>query len=516
MERIAEAAPPIPASRMDSAWLHDFDLLLWVRTGRAFVHTADGPVRQVPAGNGVWVPSGNWETITTEAGTVAFPYVVPPSAAVEKPQESFAFAVPAQWQDWLILHFVHGSTGHGIYGYRAEGLADLIGAGGGRSGEDPSAPQPGEEPPLPRASASRRVAHELRENPAIDHGIDKWARLTASSVSTIRRGFLEIGWTFDRWRTANRLAAACGLLASGLAVETTAMRVGFSSRHGFTRAFGKHYGLTPSDYSAHMSVHSPGSLVRTEAASGTAALAATIERLTETAVAASAPRPVPATRTAWHHNDVHVLAWLYQGEGDLSLGSDLHLRREGDAMWIPAGVDHQAGNREGSITLPVCYLWPEEAHISEPLQVRFPSEWTDFLLHRAVATRTRLRPDGFDARDLLGLFTDQLTGHRASSIPMPADARALDVADGFLVRMQLPPGMAVDAEVHRAFRTETGMTLARWQLHARMEVARDLLDSGAHPTDVARRVGYLRGRSFSRAFRSRFGLSPREYRAQRG
>ncbi|WP_166969090.1 helix-turn-helix transcriptional regulator [Brevibacterium atlanticum] len=511
----ASTVPRIPASRMNCAWLRDFDLLLWVRTGSAFVHTADGPVHHVSAGGGLWMPSGEWEMITTEAGTVAFPYLVPPSAAVEKPQAPLTFAVPAQWQDWLILHFVHGSTGHGIFGYRPEGLADLIGTGREGSLERPTALHPGEEPPLPRASAARRVAHELRENPAFDHGIDRWAKATASSVSTIRRGFLEIGWTFDRWRTATRLATACGLLASGFAVETAAMRVGFSSRHGFTRAFGKHYGLSPSDYSARMSVHSPGSQLRTEAATGTAVLAATIARLTETAVATSAPGPVPATRTAWHHNDVHVLAWLFKGTGDLSLGPDLRFRRQGDAMWIPAGVDHQAGNGEGAVTLPVCYLWPEEVHISEPLQVRFSDEWTDFLLHRAVATRTMLRPDDFNARDMLDLFTAQLTEYRARRVPMPVDVRARAVADSYLARMQLPPDTIIPTEVHRVFRAETGMSLASWQLHARMGVARELLDSGAHPTDVARRVGYLRARSFSRAFRNRYGLSPREYRDQR-
>jgi AraC-like DNA-binding protein/quercetin dioxygenase-like cupin family protein len=371
-----------------------------------------------------------------------------------------------------------------------------------------------------RRCLTHRRPGEWRTNcgspPALDHSLTRWAKLTASSASTIRRGFLDIGWTFERWRTATRLAAACTLLASGTAVETAAMRVGFSSRHGLTRAFGTHYGMTPSDYSARTSVHSPGSLLRTEAASGTAALAAVIERLTEEPATASVPASVPATHTAWHHNDVHVLIWVFKGSGDLNLGSAHHLRREGDAIWIPAGVDHQAGNREGSITLPICYLRPEEVHISEPLQVHFPPEWTDFLLHRAVATRTQLRPIDFSARDLLELFTDRLAAQRAQRVPMPTDPRALSVATRFLARMQLPTGTVLDATIYRTFLAETGMTFAAWQHRARMEVALELLDSGTRPADVARRVGYLRVRSFSRAFRDLFGLSPREYRAQRG
>lgn len=501
---------------MDAEWLSDLDLLLWVRTGTAFVRPADGPTRRVPAGSGIWLPRGTGGPISTEPGTVSFPYRVPPEASDQAPRNPLAFTVPAEWQDWLILHFLHGSTGHGIYGYEAAGLGDVLTNGPGITDRTPS--RPGEEPPLPRASAARRVARDLRESPAIDHSLARWARLTASSVSTIRRGFLDIGWTFERWRTATRLAASCQLLASGLAVETTAMRVGFSSRHGFTRAFGSLYGMTPSDYAARISIHSPGSLLRTEAAIGTAALATVIERLTETAAASAPgrfPSPVPDTRTAWHHNDVHVLIWVYRGSGDLNLGAAHHLRREGDAIWIPAGVDHQAGNHAGSITLPICCLWPEEAHISEPLQVRFSPEWTDFLLHRAVATRTELRPVGFEAREVLDLFNDQLAVDRSQSVPMPTDPTASATARRFLTRMRLPPDQTVTPETHRAFRSETGFSLLQWQHRARMEVARELLDSGARPADVARRVGYLRVRSFSRAFRSRFGQSPREYRAQR-
>ncbi|WP_181274004.1 helix-turn-helix domain-containing protein [Brevibacterium oceani] len=510
--------PAIPPCRLSADWLYAFDLLLWTRTGTAYVSTADSHMYRIPAGEGIWLQAGCGATVTTEAGTVAFPYLVTPNTTPDAPRTTLTFGVPAHWQDWLILHFLHCSTGHGIFGYRAAGLGDILGLGDalglGETGEKSGA-LPGEEPPLPRASAARRVAEELRAAPAIDRSITGWARLTASSASTIRRGFLDIGWTFNRWRIATRLAAACEHLASGHAVEATAMRVGFTSRHGFTRAFGRHYGLTPSAYASRMSVHSLGSLLRTEAATGTAALAATIARLTKTPAAASVPRPLPATRTSWHRNDVHVLAWLYKGTGDLSLESRHHLRREGEAVWIPAGVAHQAGNDEGSVTLPIGYLSPEDVHISEPMRARFSPEWNDFLLHRAVATRTELRPEGFEPRDMLDLFVDQLANQRSRTVAMPADPRAAAVARHFLTRMKLPAGAGIDAEVHRAFRVETGMTLAQWQHSARMHAARDLLEAGARPTDAARRVGYTRVRSFSRAFRDRYGHPPREHLSRR-
>jgi hypothetical protein len=67
------------------------------------------------------------------------------------------------------------------------------------------------------------------------------------------------------------------------------------------------------------------------------------------------------------------------------------------------------------------------------------------------------------------------------------------------------------AEVHQAFRDETGMTFARWRYAARMRTARDLLVGGAKPSAVARRVGYAHMPTFSAAFTRFHGLSPREY-----
>ena len=69
----------------------------------------------------------------------------------------------------------------------------------------------------------------------------------------------------------------------------------------------------------------------------------------------------------------------------------------------------------------------------------------------------------------------------------------------------------VPAEVHRAFREQTGMTFSRWRYAARMRIARDLLGGGAKPSAVARRVGYAHLPTFSTAFSRFHGLSPREY-----
>lgn len=67
------------------------------------------------------------------------------------------------------------------------------------------------------------------------------------------------------------------------------------------------------------------------------------------------------------------------------------------------------------------------------------------------------------------------------------------------------------ADVHRAFRDETGMTFSRWRYAARMRIARDLLIGGAKPSAVARRLGYAHLPTFSTAFTRFHGVSAREY-----
>lgn len=96
------------------------------------------------------------------------------------------------------------------------------------------------------------------------------------------------------------------------------------------------------------------------------------------------------------------------------------------------------------------------------------------LLHRdevgAVAT-TPLRPERYSSRDVV------------------------DVPD----------------EIDAIFRSQTGMSFARWQHSARMRVARDLLARRVKPSAVASRVGYSQVSNFSRAFTRFHGVSPRVY-----
>jgi AraC-like DNA-binding protein len=100
------------------------------------------------------------------------------------------------------------------------------------------------------------------------------------------------------------------------------------------------------------------------------------------------------------------------------------------------------------------------------------------------------------------------------SVPMPIDPRARAAAMDYLRRIDASGESAafdVPAEVHRAFRDETGMTFTRWRYAACMRIARDLLAGGTKPGAVARRVGYRHLPTFTAAFSRFHGISPREY-----
>lgn len=63
------------------------------------------------------------------------------------------------------------------------------------------------------------------------------------------------------------------------------------------------------------------------------------------------------------------------------------------------------------------------------------------------------------------------------------------------------------------FRQQFGMTVAEYQLSQKMEMARDKLCSTSLQIQlIAEQAGYLNASDFSRAFRQRYGLGPREYR----
>ncbi|WP_211275601.1 helix-turn-helix transcriptional regulator [Actinoplanes rectilineatus] len=494
--------PPIPPVRSSGRWNKTENLLFWVRTGSARVRMEDSPEFRLTAGEGVWIPAtaGNSWMVVTEPGTVAFPLLTHPGITAQALPEPRRFTVPDGWQDWLIQHFnltVTPLTGHG---YSQDPLVDLLRG----SGRRPPAP----EPALPKAGGARTVAAELLRNPALDLTVAAWAARVLSSPRTLRRDFLAgTGLTFEQWRLRCRLGAAVELLAAGHSVDQAATRVGFTSRNGFARAFRQRFGATPHEFSRTPAAQrAVGDLARQ---------AEDLVRMVRDG--RTSPGPLPATRTAAHTNDSHVLCWAYRGGGYLDIGERRHEWGRGGAIWIPAGREHTTGVHENAISLPLGNATTDQLHLTEPLHAQFSPAWDDYLMFCSISARTPVRPDDYDPGHILDLFAEHVAAQRALSVPMPADPRAREVALDCLRRIGTSGGTGPDvpADIRRAFRDQTGMSYARWRDAARMRIARDLLAGGAKPVAVARRVGYAHLSTFSAAFSRFHGLSPRAYQETR-
>jgi AraC-like DNA-binding protein len=508
----ASDPPLIPVMRSDSTGHPRRPLLIWVRTGTAHVHIDGEVVFRLTAGQGTWIPAAGWDhrAIITEPGTVAFPLWLHPGAG--GPPGTTRFEVPDGWQDWLIQHFNLQVTPLDGHGCLPDAITDLLLRG--RPPEDAPSENTVALPEMPRAAGARGVAEQLLRDPAIDLTVEQWAARALSSPRTLRRDFRAgTGLTFEQWRLRNRLIAAVELLVAGYEVDQAAVRVGFASRNGFTRAFKQQYGLTPHDFGRKLTAGS----VRVDL-SPRAALARQTDALLRMVRGdgsfATASDLLPAARTSPHANDMHVLTWMYRGNGYLDIGESRYERHRGVATWIPAGLRHVTGLRANSISLPLGNAGTADLRLTEPLQVQFPPAWDDYLMHCSISARSGLHPDDYDPRHILDLFAEQVATQRALSVPMPTDPRARAAAMDYLRHIDVSHETAafdVFAEVRQAFRDETGMTFARWRYAARMRIARDLLAGGAKPGVVARRVGYAHLPAFSTAFTRFHGLSPRDY-----
>lgn len=513
---IPTAPPAIPACRKGEPWEAREHLIMWVHTGRAHVRVANGDEHRVDAGTGIWLPPGDDHDMWTEPGSVAVPTWIAPHAVPDAPTEVTRFTVAPGSRDWLIAQFAYAVTrstpsvgrqvSPGSLVRLLEPSRPLVPGNGGDA-------EPGRYPPMPRSAAARKVARELVRNPSLDQTVEEWAARASCSPNTLRRDFRrQTDLTFARWRTLTRLAAACEFLAAGYDVGQVAARTGFASRSGLTRAFREQHGITPREYAAQLWAATDGHPARRVLAERQAgALAHLFDAVP------APPQTLLATRTVPTTSPYHELTWVYRGEGWARVGDTVHPMTRGDTIWLPAGRERETELPEGSLALPVSVLDADDLQLTAPLRARFPASWDTYLLYCAVSTNTLMRPEGYDPRHLLDVFGDQLAVERSRTVPMPRSPRAREAATDFL--RQLGMGTAgltydVPADVHQAFRADTGMPFASWRHAARMRIARDLLAAGAKPGVVARRVGYTQVSNFSRAFSRFHGMSPREHQGR--
>lgn len=187
------------------------------------------------------------------------------------------------------------------------------------------------------------------------------------------------------------------------------------------------------------------------------------------------------------------------------------------AIWIPRGVEHEVSCR-GCVSLRTLYFTDEQ--VAGDCRV---IEVTDLLRALIVeVARLGCRYVLTDRNErLIALLRVELAAMPSAGFQatMPRDYRLLRVCRAILADpagQQHLDDLAALAGMGRrtftrAFRAETGMSLAIWRQQVRLMQALSLLAGGQPITTVAFDVGYDSPSAFTAMFHRFFGVPPSQY-----
>jgi AraC-like DNA-binding protein len=214
--------------------------LIYASAGVMSVHAAGG-TWVVPPHRAVWVPAGVERSIEVSAGLALRTLYFKPGVARALPRDCCVVNVPPLLRE-LILHTIDIGMLNRAIPAHARLIGVLIDQVKGLSSVPLQLPQPSD-------GRARRVAAALAADPGGKWPLATLARQAGASPRTLERLFrAETRMTFAKWRERLRLLHALRLLASGLAVTTVALELGYASPSAFVAMFRRAFGTTPSRY----------------------------------------------------------------------------------------------------------------------------------------------------------------------------------------------------------------------------------------------------------------------------
>lgn len=371
-------------------------------------------------------------------------------------------------------------------------------------------------PLMPRSAGALEIARATLRHPERDITLPELAAAHAVSVRRVQQLFSQqTGLPFGRWRSQARVAAAAKLLEQGRDVAWTAQQVGFDSAAGFSRAFARQVGMSPSAYARR---HARVSFDEGRAGAD--------ERASASPSHDKSPRAalrIPATSSWERVNSFHVLVWMFRGTATVTVGGSRVSLAQGDGLWLPPGARNRVELPEGSILLPLGSIPGHSGTVAPPpLPLRFPSgpEAESTLLHHAVANYSWVRSRGHDPFRITRLFLSAAqseTDEVRVSVPVgPVHEIAAQTRADPAARVTLAEwatALSVDhTRLHEDFVRTFGQSFPSWRVRLRMTLARQYLEEGMAVREVASRVGYAHATAFTRAFIRAHGISPKAYR----
>lgn len=216
--------------------------LAYASRGVITVRTPDG-IWVVPPHRGVWIPAGTVHHVAMAPGTSVRTLYFARRSGVRVSSVCRAVNVPALLRELLLEVCRVGVLHRRIASERR--LAGVVVDQLQLLETEPL------ELPWPTDPRARHAAELLREEPGAANLMRKVERTVGASRRTLERCFVkETRLSLWRWKQRARLVAALELLASGRAVTSIALDVGYSSPSAFITAFRRELGCTPGEYFA--------------------------------------------------------------------------------------------------------------------------------------------------------------------------------------------------------------------------------------------------------------------------
>ncbi len=194
----------------------------------------------VPARHAVWLPPHHVHCGQSYGPAAGWSLYLANTACAELPTRPCTLAVtPLLWEGVMRSAAWDGRALDAAQARLAPVIADEI------HGLEPQ--------PLglsfPTDARLQRIARALLEDPADRRGLEAWASWAGVTPRTLSRRFVaETSLTFTAWIQRARLIRGLEMLATGAAVTTVALDLGYSSVSAFIALFKREFGATPTVY----------------------------------------------------------------------------------------------------------------------------------------------------------------------------------------------------------------------------------------------------------------------------
>jgi YesN/AraC family two-component response regulator len=232
-----------------------------------------------------------------------------------------------------------------------------------------------------------------------------------------------------------------------------------------------------------------------------------------------------------NHSRITVIAFILNGQGEITLGSHMHTAAKGDIFLLPKGYRHQVKASQSSAD-EWQYIWMNVAgelavqllaayRLLDSAVIHCPD--AEGLFREAIElaqTKTAQAAQQMLPPLLLEIFiklsdvkslTDSDYSHRVQAIKSYLDNHIQeDFQSGALskhFRLSFK-------QINRLFKQETGMTVYHYVLKQKIESAKMMLaQTELSVSEIAYKLGYGDPQYFSNLFKKKAGSPPSQYRS---